>query len=149
MDWCKFDFKSDSGRYDLDEQSRHLYGKRQKVTIYYRHWLQTEDSDLLCQPVVTAKSLEEYEEFDTLFHVTSYENISDMLKNGFRLRAVQDSSVVNSSYKLLQTDDYKVVSPRTIHPLSGEEILWYGPGKSSRVLKKISQRNDTVMLCLL
>ena len=58
-----------------------------KTTKYYHHWLPEQNEELLPFPLPENGGMPNYyEEFDTLIHVTTFENATDILKNGFKPR---------------------------------------------------------------
>ena len=80
---------------------------------------------------------EYYEKFDTLIHVTSFKNATDILKNGFKPRMVSDNSVVNYDMELLKMNGREVQPGDRQHPIQKKCVIWYGPIKFEDI------RNET------
>ena len=94
-----------------------------RYTPFYLNWLPENLEDILPASGVN------YEIFDTLVHVTSFENASEIFRWGFKPKGVLDSSVVSSS--LTNLDGTPVV-----HPMKDLEVVWYGPTTFQDVLDK-------------
>ena len=114
--WECFLYQSDSGRRDSGEP------------IYYYHWLPPQLNELRPEQEKRESLLSKfYKEFDTLSHVTTFENASSILQYGFKPRPVNDCSVVKSSYDLMDFKTGDKITPRPLHPIRNSSVLWYGP----------------------
>ncbi|CAG2239096.1 unnamed protein product [Mytilus edulis] len=82
-----------------------------------------------------------YEEFDTLLHVTSFENACKIFEDGgFEQKCVKDSSVVNPDIVLLKWDKgCRVRVHKKPHPISQRKILWYGPYSKSKACEPFEE----------
>ena len=98
-----------------------------RYTPFYLNWLPKNLEDILPASGVN------YQIFDTLVHVTSFENASEIFRWGFKPKVVLDSSVVSSS--LTNLDGTPVV-PRSSHPMKDLEVVWYGQTTFQDVLDK-------------
>ena len=122
MNWKSFLYKSKSPRFDY-------FG------TYYHHWLPENQAELLPFPLADDDDLPEYyENFEALVHVTTFENATDILKNGFKPRVVSDNSVVSCNMELLGEDDQPVDCQ---HPIYDKSVIWYGP------IRFENNRNET------
>nr|XP_022319003.1 uncharacterized protein LOC111121842 isoform X2 [Crassostrea virginica] len=124
--WESFLYKSDSGR------------KHRSTTyepILYYHWLPHKHEEFLPKREFQNEGslLDIYEEFDTLSHITTLENASSILQYGFKPRPVNDSSVVNPTYDLMDVKTGNKITPRPLHPIGSSRVLWYGPCKFSQL----------------
>ena len=121
MNWKSFHYKS---RYQNTN------------TRFNYHWIPKNLEELLPSPlppyVSNKNNLPEYyEPFDTLVHVTTFENATDILKNGFRPRIVSDISVVNDNVALLRMNGQEGLPSQ--HPINNKRVIWYGPIKFENV----------------
>ena len=105
-----------------------------KTTKYYHHWLPEHNEELLPFPLPENGGMPNYyEEFDTLIHVTTFENAAEILRNGFKPKCISDNSVANRENDLFYAEGDDLVEPRPDHPIQNEEVIWYGP----RTFKKV------------
>ena len=95
MNWKTFLFKSKSPT---------------SFTPYYYHWLPENQLELL--PDYFSEDLKDlpvyYEKFDTLAHITTFENSTEILKNGFKSKIISTNSVVNNKIKLFKMNEDQV-----------------------------------------
>ena len=124
--WESFLYQSDSGRKQRSTKDE---------PILYYHWLPHKHEELLPKREFQNEGslLDIYEEFDTLSHVTTLENASSILQYGFKPRPVNDSSVVNPTYDLMDVKTGNKITPRPLHPIGSSRVLWYGPCKFSQL----------------
>ena len=72
MDWNSFLYKSDSNRPTPEK-------------TYYHHWLPKNLKKLLPFPLPDGEKIPDYyQEFNTLIHVTTFENAVQILRDGFK-----------------------------------------------------------------
>ena len=117
MDWNSFLYKSDSNRPTPEK-------------TYYHHWLPKNLKKLLPFPLPDGEKIPDYyQEFNTLIHVTTFENAVQILKDGFKPLCVSDNSVVNGNRQLFdgKYNKEKPVKSRTDHPIQDKGVIWYGP----------------------
>lgn len=71
-------------------------------SYYYYHWIPDNFKDMFPTESDLSQSemLEQYEEFDTLIHCTTFENAAAILENGFKPQLISDSSVANKDINL-------------------------------------------------
>ena len=113
-------------------------------TRFNYHWIPKNLEELLPSPlppyVSNKNNLPEYyEPFDTLVHVTTFENATDILKNGFKPRIVSDNSIVNSDMRLWKMNGEFVPNEGRKHPIQDKGVIWYGPIKFEDIRTKIDE----------
>ena len=100
-------------------------------TPYCYHWLPENQAELL--PDHNFDFFEDlsayYEKFDTLAHITTFENATEILKNGFKPQIISTNSVVNNKIKLLNMNEDEVQLTDRQHPINDKSVIWYGPMK--------------------
>ena len=117
-----------------------LYKSKSPTTYtpYYHHWLPENQAELLPFPLTDGDDLPEYyENFDSLVHVTTFENATDILKNGFKPRVVSDNSVVSCNMELLEINGEDDQPVDCQHPIYDKSVIWYGP------IRFENNRNET------
>lgn len=133
--WKQFQFESDS--------KRPCFGGNR---IFYRHWLPKLLNNFQCinhnspLPGQDGNRIP-YEEFDTLLHVTSFENACKIFEDGgFEQQFVKDSSVVNPDIVVLKCyKGCRVRVHKEPHPISQRKILWYGPYSKSKACEPFEE----------
>ncbi|VDI73316.1 Hypothetical predicted protein [Mytilus galloprovincialis] len=137
--WKQFQFESNSKRYGFD-------GNGKPTPIFYRHWLPMQLNSFQCLKKYSPLSCHDgnripYEEFDTLLHVTSFENACKIFEDGgFEQQFVKDSSVVNPDIVLLKWyKGYRVKVDKKPHPFSNRKVLWYGPYSRSKATEPFEE----------
>ena len=112
-------------------------GPYHPYSIWYHHWLPDNNEELLPSPLTDDGEVPDYyEEFDTLIHVTTFENAAKILKYGFKPKCVSDSSVVNKEHRLYDPDrklDWESLNLGRDHPIENKEVIWYGPTSFKKV----------------